>query len=448
MKKNESMRRGKGILTLLIGVALMGRSVTVNAIESPNTGLTPQEQEKNMSLATYGVNSPYYDNSYLIPCYCGVRFAEGQDHYLDCKGDIGIDPVPGPTPTLFTDWSRENETGEWTLVPNQYLNWIDFSQYSSTADPKWGMMLLNNYQNTAYAEAPASTGVQNYLQTEIGYDVGLDGTNAVVYSLDYHDLGITDEEVTALPVLPVTDSWKNVGRVFEGEQFAQYADTVSDLLWAHKGEYTGMRPEKLGDALLINAVSGNPVGLVWSQGEHAYARNGRGPVYGKLEPGAFVNVVDKAKVTMKYPIWGQYGETTFELLALPMNIAWSSQQWRLCINTVPNELDWKVIQSLLHQISPDGEIIYQALRVEGSDPQGYGPWKYWDKWYDIGEQSRIRTWRILKTQDYAKLSADGSGGSKYYYDIAPRDNGATVEMPALQVFYDYHYEIADKLGYR
>lgn len=273
--------------------------------------------------------------------------------------------------------------------------------------------------------------MQTYL---MDHEVRIDGSNLVFGTGGLEAIGITQAEVDALPVYPVTDSWKSANLVFTDE-FYQYTKTVSDLVWLHKGTYGGMRMDS-GIPIVTSVEGGVPLGLVANQ------------YWGDVYTGtSWTDAVTKCKVSMKYsyatPETGPYrGWQPFEFISLPSNYNWSSQQWRLILYGVPNEMDWKIIHSILNAITPDAEVIYQALRTEWGDPLGYGPWKYWDKWYDIGEQSRIRTWREMVSDTSIKSSrylTNGPQFTKYYYDIAPRDNGATVDLTDRELVMEQRY---------
>lgn len=384
---------------LLSCLTIMGSQVPVLAEE-----LTPEQQYINESLAELGVNSPFYDNSYL-------KMSENGNTHND----------------LELSWSKK-AVDDFVEVEQ-----IDLSQYSEISDPYWKFCLLNNYKNTAFAEAQASTGVVNCLQTHLEWGVKLDASNIMMGSGSYEACGITKEEVDALPLYPLTDSWKPVNLVMTDE-FYQYTEKVSDLVWAHSGCYFGRRRE-VGEPLAFMEENYVSLGLNAS----AYESD----VY---TGSAWTNAVTKCRITMKYSYateeYINRGWEPFELIALPGNTDWSSQQWRLILYGVPNEMDWKIIHSILNAITPDAEVIYQALRTEWSDPLGYGPWKYWDKWYDIGEQSRIRTWRRLIAEETSELAMSIQNGpqlTRYYYDIAPRDNGTTVNMSALDLIKEQRY---------
>lgn len=391
------MKRYVKIGTALLScLTIMGSHMQVLAEE-----LIPEQQYINESLATLGVKSPFYDTSFL------EKSDEGK--YVD--GLVS-----------------------WKLSVDSFMEQFDLLQYSEVSDPYWKYCLLNNYKNTAFAEAQASTGVMNCMQTEYDFGVKPDGSNIIMGYANYEDTGITQEEVDALPLYPVTDSWKPVNLVMTDE-FYQYTEKVSDLIWAHSGYYRGTRRKSGSSLKIVNAVETVPLGLV----ADAYENE----VY---TGSTWTYAVTKCMITMKYSYAteGYYynGWEPFAVYALPTNQNWSSQQWRIVFYGIPNEMDWKVIHSILNAITPDAEVIYQALRTEWSDPLGYGPWKYWDKWYDIGEQSRIRTWRHLigkETCDSYTSFELGPQYTRYYYDIAPRDNGATVELSGLDLVKEQRY---------
>lgn len=384
---------------LLSCLTIMGSNIHVLAEE-----LTPEQQYINESLAALGVNSPFYDTSFLEKT--------DDDKYVD--GMIA--------------WKLKVESPE-------FMDQLQVSEYLELSDPFWKYCLLNNYKNTAYAEAQASTGVMNCMQTEMDYGVKLDGSNMIMGCGNYETIGITQEEIDALPLYPVTDSWKPVNLVMTDE-FYQYTEKVSDLIWNHKGSYKGIRRKSGSDLVLVQAADGGvSVGLL----ADAYTNQ----VY---TGSTWTDAVTRCMITMKYSYATEEsyysGWESFAFYALPANTNWSSQQWRLVFYGIPNEMDWKVIHSILNAITPDAEVIYQALRTEWSDPLGYGPWKYWDKWYDIGEQSRIRTWRHLvssETSDSYITLENGPQLTRYYYDIAPRDNGATVNLSGLDLVKEQRY---------
>lgn len=111
--------------------------------------------------------------------------------------------------------------------------------------------------------------------------------------------------------------------------------------------------------------------------------------------------------------------------------------WTIHFVLLPNEMDLRYIHGLLRMITPDADAIYAAIKADLYGPKergpwnypneryslGYAPWKYYDKWYDIGNQSRICSSYIAKTEEGASSRNEmgmGFCGSGYIYRIAPR----------------------------
>ena len=383
------MRKGK-IAAMLLSVVVVGclfPTVTVFATEE-NAGMTAEElavaqwkAAANESLAQYGAKSPYY------------------------------------------------QTGQWNN-PEAYMtvvsyDWFDYNDYSDWCDPFYGICLLKNVFDTSQVEATPSVGVVNVVNSGLAWECLPDFSNWKSTYFSHESIGITEQELAAIPLPAACTSWRNP-QEYE-EELLNYSLNYHNLLWEHRGGYyhykrefeSGITGRKMMELPIVDAFAGDPIGCNVSRytKTDTYDRKCyNGAVSGILVRYPYTNCLKGAESTFSI----DYGSHAF----YTESDRYYEDVWTIRFEMYPNEMDMQQIHGLLRLITPDAEEIYAAIKKDLYGARdyapwkypgetyrvGYAPWKYYDKWYDIGTQSRIRSSYFGNKEE----------SSKYVYMIAPR----------------------------
>lgn len=385
------MKRKK-IVAMTLGLVLLGNmnfSLAVQAAEE-NVGMTAEEQaamqwkiEANESLGEYGVSSPYYS------------------------------------------------TGQWN-DPNAYTtaasyDWFNLNDYSVYCDPYYGVCLLKNVGSTSAVEATPSVGVVNEVQSKIGIDCMPDFSNMVQMRFSQEDIGITAEELSSIPLPQACTSWRHP--LEYTDEMIDYSFYFHDLIWKHKGSYNdyssgifaGLSVRDKMQIRVINGQTDFPIGChvnTYDDNYYGGAIRSIRVVYPYADQSCYFRTQQTFSITLH--------ENDF---SVPTDDHIHREDvWTIEFQMYPNEMDMQQIHGLLRLITPDADEIYNAIYQDffGDDLYspltGYAPWKYYDKWYDIGTQTRIRSSYKTQTEKWAENlnSLTGFKPTSYIYDIAPR----------------------------
>lgn len=403
------------LLSLTLTIALLSGIAPSGKALAAEPGSEQWKAEANLSLSEYGAESPYYST--------------------------GQQPQRIPhRPTLNDGYN--------------YYSWFNYNDYSIYCDPYYGLRLLKNVGQTGQVEATPSTGVIPFVQSELAPGCMPDFSNRIRPYFPYETVGITPQEFAGIPMPAVCSSWRNPSDY--AEEMLNYSLHYHNLIWAHKGDYSfytwpakeGITGRKMMEWPVIDATIGYPIGC------HTQRYSPEDTYNWKCYNDAVKNIY----VTYPYP-----NSTPFTSQRT-MEIHYGSNQikaddgiyyddvWTIHFVLMPNEMDLQHVRGLLHLITPDAEAIYAAIKTDLYGPKeqgpwrypnetytlGYAPWKYYDKWYDIGTQSRICSSYIAQTEESAERGGQGTGftGSGYVYKIAPR---VGVNAPGYELRYDPYF---------
>lgn len=393
------MKRKMRVMGLLLIVSLMQPFYVFAAEETGNINTEELEmmqwkEAANESLSQYGAKSPYYS------------------------------------------------TGQWN-DPDAYMtvadfDWFNYKDYADYCDSYYGICLLKNVFNTSQVEANPSVGIDNVVDSELGYGSLPDFSNHARMYYPYENLGITNQDLAAIPLPTACISWRNP--VDYEEDMLNYTLYFHNLIWNHKGSYNYYSGEWLKDTTgkkmmelrIIDASIGTPIGC------HVTRASSDGTYGNKCYYGGI------KKIEVKYP----YAEpnkylvqSTFSISFGPHTVKTAYDKyyddvWTINFLSYPNEMDMQYLHGLLRLITPDAEEIYAAIKIDLYGDRdcapwryedqnymiGYAPWKYYDKWYDIGVQSRICSSYKGQTLEQAGNTGytQGYNASCYIYRIAPR----------------------------
>lgn len=340
-------------------------------------------------------------------------------------------------------------TGQWNDPMNeknvQYYNWYKQADYANYCDPYYGFCLLKNVFDTSQVEATPSVGVINEVVSELGYECMPDFSNICKMYLPYESIGITEAELMAIPLPETCIAWRHPADY--ATEMEDYSFYYQNLLWTHNcgydgytdGLYEGWSTRDRMHIYALNAFQDYPIGCHIKYFEDNYGKG-----------------VKSVMVVYPYPDQTKYFKTqrmfTMQFITNkfndPVDGSWHYEDiWSITFHMIPNEMDMQHIHGLLRFITPDADAIYVAIREDLYGKKeypvwkypnenymvGYAPWKYYDKWYDIGTQTRIRSSYNTQTMEWAndRKSLVGYKPTSFTYDIAPRA-GVTVPGYILQ----------------
>jgi len=408
------------LLSLTLTLVLLGGSFFSTEVHAAEPGSEQWKAEANLSLSEYGAESPYYST--------------GQQ--------ANVRPAVSP----------------------DYYSWFNPKEYSIYCDPVHSLRLLKNVGMTEQVEATPSTGVIPDIRSELSPGCLPDFSNRIKLCFPYETVGITASEFTSIPLPAPCASWRDPATY--ANDILNYSEKYHNLIWAHKGNYS-MYQNSLFDSMSTQEFMQTPV-LVAPDGlpiGHNVKRYKPGGTYdGKNYNGA----VQKISVTYPYPTMTPFYtqrtmEISYGILGNEIEVgtggtrdvfdvtgAYYDDVWTIHFVILPNEMDLQYIHGLLRMITPDADAIFAAIKTDLYGPKdrgpwnypnerytlGYAPWKYYDKWYDIGNQSRICSSYIAKTENGAAAhSYQGMGftGSGYIYRIAPR---VGIGAPGYELRYE------------